>query len=463
MMTVDIARPTHPDRRSPRWRRAVARLVVGSLAAGGVLAVVAGQAEAVGPAPHYLMTAFTNSSESNMYVYDSSNGTNYNLIRANAYTPPSGLVRDPSVMRHTDGYYYLVYTTNWTGDTIGFARSTDHVTWTFQRNVVVGLNGSTGSTWAPEWFKDTDGSVHVIFSGSTAGTAGQFRPYRITATNSALSTWSAPAAIGIPTNYIDTFVVKSGSTYHAFAKNETTKYIEHATAGALTGPWTFTGTGNWSTWGSGNEGPALTQLPNGNWRIYFDNYANGRYYYADSANLNSWGSKVELPGLSGLARHFTVLRENVGDAIAVPTGNRSLQSVNFPGYYVRHRNYAGYVDPLSASSSASDRADATLIVGAGLANSNCYSLQASNHSGYYLRHSNYQLVLAQNDGSAGFASDATFCGRTGLAGGGSVSLESYNYPGFYLRHSNYALRIDRGTGTASFNSDASFTVTSPLG
>jgi hypothetical protein len=463
MMIVDNPMPRTHLGRASRRKRGLARVVVGALAATGLLATVASQAQAVGPAPHYLMTAFTNSSESNMYIYDSANATNYNLVKANAYTPPSGLVRDPSVMRHTDGYYYLVYTTNWTGDTIGFARSTDHVTWTFLRNVVVGLNGSTGSTWAPEWFKDTDGSVNVIFSGSTAGTAGQFQPYKITATDTALSTWSARTAIGILANHIDTFVVKSGSTYHAFAKNEMSKYIEHATASSLTGPWTFTGTGNWAGWGSGMEGPALTQLPNGQWRIYFDNYAAGHYYYADSANLNTWGPKIEMPGLSGVARHFTVLRENVGDATSIATGKRSLLSLNNPGYYVRHSNYVGYIDPLSASSSASDRADATLTIGAGLANSNCYSLQASNLAGYYLRHSNYTLVLAQNDGSAGFANDATFCGRTGLGGGGSVSFESYNYPGFYIRHSNYALRIDRSTGTATFNSDASFTVTSPLG
>ncbi len=305
--------------------------------------------------------------------------------------------------------------------------------------------------------------MNVIFSASTAGTAGQFSPYKITATNTALSTWSARTALGIPTNYIDTFVVKSGSTYHAFAKNETTKYIEHATAASLTGPWTFTGTGNWSGWGSGMEGPALTQLPNGQWRIYFDNYAAGNYYYSDSPNLTTWSTKVALPGLSGVARHFTVLRENVGDSTAVAAGNRSFASLNVAGYYLRHRNYAGYINPLSSASPAADRADATLTVGTGLANANCYSLQASNLAGYYLRHNNYQIVLAQNDGSAGFASDATFCGRAGLGGGSSVSFESYNYPGFYLRHSNYALRIDRSDGTSTYNGDASFTVTSPLG
>ena len=35
--------------------------------------------------------------------------------------------------------------------------------------------------------------------------------------------------------------------------------VAEAAAGSLTGPWTFTGTGNWAGWGSGLEGPALVQ------------------------------------------------------------------------------------------------------------------------------------------------------------------------------------------------------------
>ncbi|NAS23240.1 family 43 glycosylhydrolase [Herbidospora sp. NEAU-GS84] len=398
-------------------------------------------ANAAGPAPHYLMTAFTNASESNMYVYDSSNATNYNLIRSNAYTPPSGLIRDPSVIKHTDGYYHLVYTTGWTGNTIGFARSADAVTWTFQRNVTVGLNGSTGSTWAPEWFRDSDGSVHVVFSASTTGTAGQFRPYRITASNSALSAWSAPTALGIPANYIDSFLVKVDGTYHNFLKNETTKYIEHATATSLNGPWTFVGTGNWAGWGSGLEGPALVRLPDNRWRIYFDNYSGGRYYYADSSNLSSFSGRTELSGLSGTARHFTVIREDSGDTTALPTGNRSLRAGSL---YVRHRDYQAYLENVSSTSPLLQRQDSTFTIGAGLAHSGCYSFQAINFPGYYLRHYNMQLVLQRNDGSAIFRGDATFCARGAL-------LESYNLPGKFL---NGSLRLDP-TGTA-------FTVTAPL-
>ncbi|GGU67156.1 glycoside hydrolase family 43 protein [Lentzea flava] len=442
--------------RNHRWRPLLAALVSFAGAIAG-LAVTLPAAQAAGPVPHYLMTAFTNSSESNLYVYDSANATNFSLVRANGYTPPSGLIRDPSVMRHTDGFYYIVYTTGWTGDTIGFARSADYVNWTFLRNVRLGLNGSTGSTWAPEWFKDGDGSVHVIFSASTTGTAGQFRPYRVTATSADLSSWTSPVALGIPANYIDSFVIKVGGTYHNFLKNETTKYIEHATATSLSGPWTFRGTGNWAGWGSGLEGPALVQLPDGRWRIYFDQYGQGRYFYADSADLYSFGGKTELPGLSGTARHFTVLRENSGDGTAVPTGNRSLRSVNYADRYVRHRDNLGYVEQIST---ATDRQDATFTVVPGLANTACVSLRSVNFPDRYLRHYDFRVRLDVNNGDATFARDATFCGHAGLAGG--LSLESYSHPGRYLRHYAFAVRVDQYAPGSGFAGDASFTVTAPL-
>ncbi|MBW4700792.1 glycoside hydrolase family 43 protein [Micromonospora sp. RL09-050-HVF-A] len=428
---------------------------------GGLLVAAPARANAAGPVPHYLMTAFTNSSESNMYVYDSADATRFTLQRANAYTPPSGLVRDPSVIRHTDGYYYLVYTTGWTGNTIGIARSSDYLTWTFQRNVTISVAPANGSTWAPEWFVDSDGSVHVVVSVSQTGTAGQFQPYRITATNAALSAWSAPAALaGIGTNHIDSFIVKVGNTYHNFMKNETTKYIEHATAPALTGPWSWVGTGNWAGWGSGLEGPALVRLPDNRWRIYFDQYGAGRYYSADSSDLYGFTGKTELAGLSGTVRHFTVLRESVGDSSAPPTGNRSLRSANFPDRYVRHRDNVARIDVLGSGSPLADRQDATFQIVPGLANASCYSFRAVN--GSYLRHWDFTMRLAGNDGSAVFAGDATFCSRTGLAGGGSYSFESWNHPGRYLRHYDYVLRVDPYAAGSTFAGDASYTLTTPL-
>lgn len=50
----------------------------------------------------YVFTAFTSASESNLYVYTSQDATNFSLLKGPAYTPPTGLIRDPSVILHTE-------------------------------------------------------------------------------------------------------------------------------------------------------------------------------------------------------------------------------------------------------------------------------------------------------------------------------------------------------------------------
>ncbi|MGW7499922.1 glycoside hydrolase family 43 protein [Streptomyces luteogriseus] len=429
-------------------------------------AVLGDTASAVAPpagqATRYTMTAFTNSSESNLYVYDSPDATGFTLQKGPAYTPPSGLIRDPSIFKHTDGYYYLTYTTNWTGNTIGFARSADRVNWTFLNNHTIPISGLT-RTWAPEWFIDTDGSVNVIVSLTAASTATHFTAYKITATNAALTTWSAPTQLsGIGPNHIDTFIVKVGSTYHAFTKNETTKYIEYATASSLTGPYTMRKTGDWAGFGDWVEGPALVQLDNGGWRIYYDGYRAGKYWYSDSYdNFATWSAPTEVPGLSGFIRHATVLKETAPGGVTLPTNEtRSLRSVNYPDRYAAVRSDSlGHLDPVSTSSSTAVKQSATFTVVPGLADANCYSFRDS--SGRYLRHWDFRVRFDSGNDTDTFKKDATYCARPGSASG-SVRLESYNYPGRYIRHSNYALRVDPFQNTDAFRADSSFTVVSPM-
>jgi hypothetical protein len=418
-----------------------------------------------GSISRYTMTAFTNSSESNMYVYDSPDATGFTLRKGPAYTPPSGLIRDPSIFKHTDGYYYLTYTTRtWSAlsTTIGFARSTDRVNWTFLYDYTVPISGLQRA-WAPEWFVDSNGSVNIILSASIAADGEWiFKPYKLTATNSSLTAWSTPTLLsGIGPNYIDTFIVKIGSTYHAFTKNETTKYIEYATSSSLTGPYTIQKTGNWAGFGSGMEGPALVQLDNGGWRIYYDAYGAGKYWYSDSYdNFATWSTPTELPGLTGFVRHLTVLKETVSGGVTLPTNTtRSLQSVNYTSRYaVARSDNLGYVDPVTSSSTTAVKQSATFTIVPGLADSNCYSFR--NSSGRYLRHWDFRVRFDADDGTTVFDKDATYCARPGTTSG-SVRLESYNYPGRYIRHYNYELRLDTYQDNATFRADSFFAPVSP--
>ncbi|MFW0787246.1 arabinofuranosidase [Gordonia sp. CPCC 206044] len=285
----------------------------------------------------YTMVAFSNTSARDMDVYRSGDGTRFELVRSSAYRPPSGLVRDPSIFRNTDGMYYVTYTTA-DGANVGFARSRDRIHWAFLGNWPVpfccallpgtgdgrgfgsssppGSSGSAGSSdgpslspfttkaWAPEWFVE-GGRVNIILSMSTGG---GFVPYLMTALDPSLRLWSPPVPLaGIGADHIDTTVVKVGATYHAFTKNETRKVIQHAVASSLGGPYRFVRPG---PWGSFVEGPSVVRLPNGAWRLYLDAYTRGKYLYSDSTDgLRTWTPVKELPGMSGKVRHVGVMRE----------------------------------------------------------------------------------------------------------------------------------------------------------
>src|SRR6187551_1754003 len=267
---------------------------------------------AANAATRYVFATFLgdDASKEKLSLYTSKNGLDFTLLSNTGYAGPTGVLRDPSIMKHTDGLYYIAYTIkSWTTTSSAFAiaSSPDLKTWTFRTEVPAQVAG-VKDTWAPEWFKDADGSIHLIVSIDTSST--QFKSYLYTASDDTLGKWGTPTPLGIGPNYIDTFVVKVGTGYHAFTKNETTKFIEHATAPALTGPWTFVGKGDWAGWGSGKEGPALFQLDSGQWRLVMDCYGNCGFLSATSTDLNTWSGSSTVPGLSGVARHGTVLRED---------------------------------------------------------------------------------------------------------------------------------------------------------
>ncbi|MFD5840203.1 glycoside hydrolase family 43 protein [Streptomyces chartreusis] len=452
-------RPHTPSRRT--LLRAMTALPASALLLGeapGLLGTAQAAAPPSGSATRYTIVPFLNSDDGTVNVYQSDDATDFRLARASAYTPPSNRIRDASLIKHTNGYYYITYTTHtWqdTSTTIGFARSADRVNWTFLYDYTVPISGLSRA-WAPEWFVDSDGSVNVIVSCSTTDDEWIFTPYLLRATNSALTSWSSPVALaGIGKNHIDTFLVRTGSTYHAFTKNETTKYIEYATATSVTGPYTISRTGNWAGWGSYREGPALIQLDNGGWRIFFDGYGDGTYYYSDSYDtFATWSAPAALPAVSGTARHFTVVKETVSGGPALARNvTRSFQSGNYTTRYWQTQSSLLNLPVVSSSSTTAEKQASTFTVAAGLADTNGYSFRDS--SGKYLRHYDFRARFDTDDGTSTFAKDATFIARAGTTTG-SIRWESYNYPGHYLRHYNYQLRVARTDGTDLFRQDSSF-------
>ncbi|MFD9697535.1 AbfB domain-containing protein [Lentzea sp. NPDC059081] len=142
-----------------------------------------------------------------------------------------------------------------------------------------------------------------------------------------------------------------------------------------------------------------------------------------------------------------------GAGVTIPTGLRSVR-VTTPGYtdrYARHQNSVGFTEHVDSGSSALLKADATWRVVPGLAGG-CYSLESRNFPGYYLRHQNGRVRISTDDGSALTRSDATWCARSAPAG---VRLSAWSYPGSYLRHVNSELWLATPGGSGPQDTAAS--------
>jgi Alpha-L-arabinofuranosidase B, catalytic/Alpha-L-arabinofuranosidase B (ABFB) domain/Concanavalin A-like lectin/glucanases superfamily/Lamin Tail Domain/NPCBM-associated, NEW3 domain of alpha-galactosidase len=135
---------------------------------------------------------------------------------------------------------------------------------------------------------------------------------------------------------------------------------------------------------------------------------------------------------------------------ALDAGPRvSLQTTSPGGNsgYIKHDDSDDLVvvAPVTASSSSTDKQDATFVEAAGLANPNCVSFESVNKPGSYLRHQNFQFHLQPNDGSSLFSMDATFCPQAGNSGQG-MSFQSVNFPGRFIRNFNNVVYLASNGG-----------------
>lgn len=267
----------------------------------------------------------------------------YALVATNYAT---GL-RDPGMIKVGSTWFiaYTVLTPN-----VAYFQlisSTDLVNWSAPTNVSVTATVPTAQfVWAPRWFTDTDGSVHVFVSVSTVvtnppGTSSNFQIYEMhpTGTLSLASTWSAPVLITVTgqTSIIDPQMTcmatgnipctgsTSGNTYYLwyttccfFGGGE---YAQYSSSSTLTGTQTNVKTGDWAGWvchsggtDFGCEGLQLIYLGS-KWRVVFDyvkassGLTSGNLYFSDSTDgWATWSTKAILNSSPyQQAKHGTVL------------------------------------------------------------------------------------------------------------------------------------------------------------
>jgi len=304
---------------------------------------------AAAPPPVYVFSTFSGDGAEDMKlrIYVSLDGINFSLYSLTGYGGPTGSLRDPSIMKHTDGRYYLVFTAPpynkpyANQNFVGLAWSTDLQTWNTMPNMsTTGIPGVKLS-WAPEWV--VDGSGVPKFTVNCSSTASDLRPYLYTATNSSLTSWSGPVDINIGAVNLDVQLLKVGETWHCFTKS--TPQMRHATAPSITGPWTyFPDRSDWESL----EGPCAVQLTDGSWMMQVDPMYDVAQYMT-SPDINDWSPLIYWPGMSAI-KHGTVIRDDAfnlppGGVTATPgNGNVTLQWNAFPGatsYSVKRASASG--------------------------------------------------------------------------------------------------------------------------
>jgi len=266
----------------------------------------------------YVLSTFQGSLQQLLLEF-SPDGVNFGCSATVSYAPQ---VRDPSIMFYS-GKWWVAHTNagavGCTQDN-GFSvtSSSDLQTWANPICVIPAVSGSA-LAWAPEWFIDTDGSVHIVVAVSTEGCSfgsSNMQIYEMHPTAADFSTWSNPVLLTVSgmTDIIDPFMVKVGSTYYLWFKQScSTGDIGYASSSSLTGAYTLVQSGNWAGWGPA-EGPALYFLGGSSWRLYWDICSGGacsgvlgQLYHTESTdNWVTWSAPVAL-NTPGQAKQGTVI------------------------------------------------------------------------------------------------------------------------------------------------------------
>lgn len=326
--------------------------------------------------------------------------------------------------------------------------------------------GDAGNAWAPEAIWDAAAGNYLLY-WATNSTLNGVKKHRIwSARTTDFRTITTPQVyINLAGNegLIDTQIVEvpaSTGGYRYYRASKTTQIVIEG-ANSLTGTWTRLGDLANLT-GGGVEGPMWAKFNDRTeWALWLDQYATGRGYMpvltTNPAAVSGYRTTSGYSLGANLKRHGFVLNITAAEKTRVlnryqaPVFNR-LQSYNFQDRYVRHSNFDVRID-----AGVSPAADAQFRLVPGLASSSAVSFESVNYPGYFLRHFNYDFVLAPREATSQFSADATFNRVAGLADSSWSSFTSYNYPTRYIRHYDYLLRLDP-VSTATERADATFRV-----
>lgn len=231
------------------------------------------------------------------------------------------IMRDPCLLLGPDQRFHLVWTTGWTGQTIGYASSENLIDWSPQRAIpVMAHEPDAQNCWAPEIVWD-DTNEHYLLVWSTT-IPGRFpetalsnrrpvRNHRIYGTTTKDFQRFTPTRLlydgGF--NVIDATFLRDGEGWLMFVKDETfaphtQKNIRLVRADTTFGPFGEVSTPLTGAYWA--EGPSPLKVGD-EWRVYFDKHMDNALGLVRSRDLNHWedvSAQIQAPPD---ARHGTVI------------------------------------------------------------------------------------------------------------------------------------------------------------
>ena len=337
----------------------------------------------------YAFAYFTGSTKAGEQIYlAASNGNNaLQWTELNAGKPiltstkgTKGL-RDPFLIRSQEGNKFFLLATDlsigsgtswsdavkWGSRYLEVWESTDLINWSEQRHVLVSP-AEAGNTWAPEAYYDTTLGQYVVFWASSLYAASDTQRTGATyhrmlyATTSDFKTFSTTKVwqdAGM--SRIDSTVIKAGSIYHRFSKDEGAggtgcSDIIQETSTTLTASlssWKVIDSCIGKKAGtSAVEGPTAFKSNPGDvngdkWYLFVDEYTNRGYIPLATTDINAPNWKVPSSfSLPKSPRHGTVLPITAAELAALKakgykaktkregaTVAAAAKSPVFPGYY----------------------------------------------------------------------------------------------------------------------------------
>lgn len=273
----------------------------------------------------YLFSYFKDNGSDGLHLAYSNNGYQWEALREDSsFLKPNvssdKLMRDPCIIKGSDGIFRMVWTISWTAKGIGYASSKDLVNWSEQKLIpVMEHEDNVRNCWAPEITYDKKNKEYMIYWASTINDLYPIKQqesedqynhriyYIITKDFIHFSETKLLYDKGF--NVIDATVVPDNNQYVMFMKDETLyspkKNLRIAFSKNLTGAYTEASkpiTGNY--WA---EGPTAIKI-NGKWIVYFDKYKEGKYGAVESNDLINWADISDKISFPQGTRHGSVFR-----------------------------------------------------------------------------------------------------------------------------------------------------------